>query len=871
MWPFTIVSFRRRLTPAHLLVTVWCVASCPAPRADPGDASYRLVFADEFNGATLHTNKWSAASPGWTMPNSASTASASQVSVGGGVLTLNATRSATGFTSGSVSTYTKYNFDGGYVEARIKLPTTVGSWPAFWGLYTGWPPEADIMEYPLTTNGGASGFPATDYNTNFHYTNSSGSAAAGAGRVNPGSANNLNTDYHTFAMDWVSDTSVKFYFDGAQVSSFTNSAVAQMASMYMILDYAVGGWPGTPDTTQWPVGFSDQTKVDWVRVWQKNPGGDASSTWNVNGGGAFATAANWTGPGSPQYGNQTAIFGRAGNTPAATITMPTFRVIGGITFNGAADGTTAYTIGSSSTLLQLAGQPLGGSTAPAVVQASSSSTVSQNINSKVELWNNTRFQNDMTGGQTLNFNSEISGNGALAIDGVGVTSLNAASAYTGGTTVGSAQGPAVLRATADAALGTGNVVIGSAGNATTARIEIAGGHALANNIDFRGRNNNSAGIENLSGNNTLAGTITANVGGGVYQIQSDAGTLTLSGSAVSATAPGVALQAGATGPRTFTLQGAGDGVVAGKIQNGSGAVALTKAGPGTWTLAGANTYTGPTTVTAGTLRLTGSLAGSPVSITGVSTFEAASATQALRSAAVTAGGTLRLTPSPGNPSQLTIGDGTHTFADAATSALSITGGTIDVSNNALVIRFAPGSDAPAATAIRGYIVSARNGPAADWQGPGITSADAIGDPKNRAVGYAPSSPLLGTAGGVFMGQPVDGASLLVRTTLPGDATLDGRVDFNDLVHLAQHYNAPADNATGWLDGDFDYSGAVDFNDLVRLAQNYNAALPAATAIPGAPAGFQSDLVAAAAVPEPGPALTALALEGCLAARRRRRR
>ena len=38
---------------------------------------------------------------------------------------------------------------------------------------------------------------------------------------------------------------VAFYFDGAQVSSFTNSAVGQMTYMYMILDYAVGGWPGT--------------------------------------------------------------------------------------------------------------------------------------------------------------------------------------------------------------------------------------------------------------------------------------------------------------------------------------------------------------------------------------------------------------------------------------------------------------------------------------------------------------------------------------------------------------------------------------------------------------------------------------------------
>ena len=141
--------------------------------ANPSDSTYRLVFADEFDGTTLDTSKWSAASPGWTMPNSASTASAGQVAVGNGILTLNAVRTgASTFTSGSVSSYTKYNFTGGYVEARIDLPSTLGSWPAFWGLYTGWPPEADIMEYPITTDGGTSGLANNKYNTSFHYTNS---------------------------------------------------------------------------------------------------------------------------------------------------------------------------------------------------------------------------------------------------------------------------------------------------------------------------------------------------------------------------------------------------------------------------------------------------------------------------------------------------------------------------------------------------------------------------------------------------------------------------------------------------------------------------------------------------------------------------
>ncbi|MGC4032411.1 MAG: autotransporter-associated beta strand repeat-containing protein [Tepidisphaeraceae bacterium] len=649
--------------------------------ANPSDTSYRLVFADEFNGTTLDTSKWSAASPGWTMPNSLSTASADQVSVANGVMTMNAVRTGTNtWSSGSISTYNKYNFAGGYVEARIQLPTTPGSWPAFWGLYTGWPPEMDIMEYPLTTDGGVSGYANNRYSTNFHYTNSSGAAAAGAGVVTTGS--NLAGTWHTFAADWTSGTSVRFLLDGVQVQSFSSSSVAQMANMYMILDYAVGGWPGTPSTSQWAIGASDQTNVDWVRVWQRNANADASSTWNVNGGGAFSTAANWTGGGVPMYGNQTAIFGRVGTAATASITFDSWDVFGGITFDGNATGTTAYTLGTSASLIQLATTASAGVS----VQATANSTVSQNINNRVELWSNTTFKNDMTGGQTLNLNSEVSGAGMLNVSGVGTTNLNATNSYTGGTVIGTNQEAAVLRANADGALGTGGVVIGTAGNATTARMEVAGGRTIANAIDLRGRTNSSVAIESVSGNNTLSGTITANSGGNIYQIQSDADTLTLSGAAGS----GVALQAG-SGSRVFTLQGAGNGVVSGKVQNGSGTVGITKAGTGTWTLTGANTYTGATAVTGGKLILanTGAMAGTSVS---------AGATLAARgnlanNAAVSVAGTLDLadgtinavatssTLSLNNSTlNLELGNGTAADRIAATGTATVAGtNTVNVS------------------------------------------------------------------------------------------------------------------------------------------------------------------------------------------------
>jgi autotransporter-associated beta strand protein len=92
----------------------------------------------------------------------------------------------------------------------------------------------------------------------------------------------------------------------------------------------------------------------------------------------------------------------------------------------------------------------------------------------------------------------------------------------------------------------------------------------------------------------LAGT----TGGGVLD-QSGTGLLAFTG---SVTATGA-------GSKTLTLQGgaAGSGVLSGVIANNSATntTALLKQGAGTWTLSGASTYTGGTTVAAGILALSG--------------------------------------------------------------------------------------------------------------------------------------------------------------------------------------------------------------------------------------------------------------------------
>ena len=80
-------------------------------------------------------------------------------------------------------------------------------------------------------------------------------------------------------------------------------------------------------------------------------------------------------------------------------------------------------------------------------------------------------------------------------------------------------------------------------------------------------------------------------------------TLTNSSTTNSLTLAGGISSGATTGVKTVTFAGAGATNVSGVISNGAGSVALSKTGAGTLTLSNANTYTGQTTVTQGTLSV----------------------------------------------------------------------------------------------------------------------------------------------------------------------------------------------------------------------------------------------------------------------------
>ncbi len=204
--------------------------------------------------------------------------------------------------------------------------------------------------------------------------------------------------------------------------------------------------------------------------------------------------------------------------------------------------------------------------------------------------------------------SSDSTGGNLSVYGPGVLGLASSNTYTGGTTIGqylsggtqTTTGTAL--ATASGALGTGTIVIGLSGNGVQGLLQLANNVTLANAITLPARNYTTAAalaIENVSGNNTLSGTIGLQSGGSYYYVQSDAGLLTLSGG--DAAANGIALNS-QTGARQVTLEGLGNGLISGIVADSNGStgatVALTKAGTGTWTLSGKNTYTGGTTFAA---------------------------------------------------------------------------------------------------------------------------------------------------------------------------------------------------------------------------------------------------------------------------------
>ncbi|WP_395730163.1 autotransporter-associated beta strand repeat-containing protein [Prosthecobacter sp.] len=149
-------------------------------------------------------------------------------------------------------------------------------------------------------------------------------------------------------------------------------------------------------------------------------------------------------------------------------------------------------------------------------------------------------------------------------------------------------------------------------NGYTGATTISGGVLKAATL-FNGGSNSSIGAAtSLSTNLVLNGGTLQYTGSGsstdrLFSVGTNGGTLDASGSAaVNFTNTGSMGFNSQSGARTLTLGGSNtnDNTLAAAIGDNGGATALTKSGAGTWVLSGNSSYTGVTTVSGGSLKVT---------------------------------------------------------------------------------------------------------------------------------------------------------------------------------------------------------------------------------------------------------------------------
>ena len=288
------------LAPTSLFVAVSIALTFMVnPAADAATKkTLKLLWSDEFNGkkGTLPSSKtWTREIGGGGWGNSErqfytdKAANASMDGAGRLVITANRISNEYGdligdvpgtedilnrcsecqFTSARMKTARNLSFQYGRIEARIKMPQGVGTWPAFWmlggDLLDGvpWPEcgEIDIMEFRGDI---------PDRSTSaIHGPTTPPGSGLGAAFL---SYDSLSNGYHTYAIEWKKN-SLTFIVDGRVTGTYSSADTGSRGWVYnqkffLILNLAMGGTYAGEYID--PMVNQAQLHVDYIRFYSIN-------------------------------------------------------------------------------------------------------------------------------------------------------------------------------------------------------------------------------------------------------------------------------------------------------------------------------------------------------------------------------------------------------------------------------------------------------------------------------------------------------------------------------------------------------------------------------------------------------------------------
>ena len=230
----------------------------------------KVIFEDNFNGNSLDEASWNfelgdgCPNCGWGN-NERQLYTKDNVKVENGHLIITAEKSGDNYTSSRITTKDKVEFKYGIVEARLKLATGQGVWPAFWMLGAdfnekGWPAcgEIDIMEYV--------GKQQDTIYTSLHTADSYGETINSRQTEVKG----IEEGFHTYKADWTKN-SIIFSIDDAVVYTFSPEEKNDETwpfdkPFFVLLNLAVGGNFGGPEVDDSI--FPQEYIVDYIKVYK---------------------------------------------------------------------------------------------------------------------------------------------------------------------------------------------------------------------------------------------------------------------------------------------------------------------------------------------------------------------------------------------------------------------------------------------------------------------------------------------------------------------------------------------------------------------------------------------------------------------------